>query len=129
MFELSSTPVKEEYKANKGKDVLLGKAEVRVILENVDTKSGSWERGFKFGSVTYGILRRSVKKKLAWSRTAVDTHEFSCDHGVTWHPDIKTAKKSKGKVIVERSTPRGEFAFSSIQRINREYDPYYKWKP
>jgi len=124
MFKLSDKPSKDEYKANKGNDVLLGKVEVRVFLESVDTKSGSWANGFKFGSVTYGILRKTHLS----SKRPFTHHEFSCDHGVTWHPDIKSAKKSKGKVIVERSTPRGEFAFDSIQRINRDYDPYYKWK-
>jgi len=125
MFKLSDKPSKDEYKANNGKDVLLGKVEVRVFLESVDTKSGSWANGFKFGSVTYGILRKTHLS----SRRPFTHHQFSCDHGVTWHPDIKTAKKSKGKVIVERSTPHGEFAFSAIQRINRDYDPNYRWKP
>jgi hypothetical protein len=125
MFKLSDKPSKDEYKANKGNDVLLGKVEVRVLLESVDTKSGSWERGFKFGSVTYGILRKTHLS----SKRPFTHHEFSCDHGATWHPTVALAKKSKGKVIVERSTPRGEFAFSSIQRINREYDSGYKWKP
>jgi len=125
MFKLSDNPDKKEYAAFKGQDVLLGKDKVRVILENVDTKSGSWANGFKFGSITYGILRRThLSKKVPHIHT-----EFSCDHGKTWHPDVKTAKKSKGKVIVERSTPRGEFAFSAIQKINRDYDPDYKWKP
>jgi len=125
MFKLSDKPVKEEYKANNGKDVLLGTDVVYLLTEEKQTKSGSWERGFKFGSVTYGILKRvhsSPKGKNKY-------FEFSFNHGATWHKDVSEARKSKGKVIVERSTPRGEFAFSSIQRINREYDPYYKWKP
>ena len=125
MFKLSDTPVKDEYKANKGKDVLLGADVVYLLCEEKSTKSGSWERGFKFGSVTYGILKRKVTTGTKVRRTYF---EFSFNHGATWHKDVSEARKSKGKVIVERSTPRGEFAFSSIQRINREYDPNYKWK-
>lgn len=124
MFKLSDKPSKDEYKANADKDVLLGKDVVRVILQRVNTKSGSWERGFKFGSVTYGILRRVFKQP----KKSFNTIQYSADHGATWWPDLTAAKKAKGKVIVERSTPRGEFAFGAIQRINREYDPYYKWK-
>jgi hypothetical protein len=124
MFKLSDTPVKEEYKANAGKDVLLGKHVVRVLLKRSDTKSGSWERGFKFGSITYGVLQR----KHPPSQRGSGMVDFSFDHGATWNVSILVAKKAKGKVIVERSTPRGEFAFDSIQKINRDYDPYYKWK-
>ena len=115
---LSKAAVKAEYKTYSGQEVLLAGKPVRVILEQVDTKSGSWERGFKFGSITYGILR--------WAR--LRGAEYSANHGVTWHESLALAKKSKDKVIVERSTPHGEFAFDSIQRINREYDPVYKWR-
>jgi hypothetical protein len=129
MFKLSDKPSKEEYIAHKDETVLLGKTEVKVILERRDTKSGSWERGFKFGSITYGLLRRMTKQKSPWSKKIVELPEYSADHGATWHPDGRTALKSKGKIVVERSKPYGEFAFSAIQRINREYDPNYKWKP
>ena len=125
MFKLSDKPSKDEYKAHKGKDVILEDMEVRVILDEVSTKSGSWARGFKFGSVTYGILRATHLS----TKRPFTIHVYSADHGATWHPNITTAKKSKGKVIVERSAPRGEFAFSSIQRINQNYDHNYKWKP
>ena len=126
MFKLSDTPVKDEYKANKGKDVLLGTDVVYLICEEKSTKSGSWANGFKFGSVTYGILKRKVTTGTKVHRTYF---EFSFNHGATWHKDVSEARKSKGKVIVERSTPHGEFAFSAIQRINRDYDPNYRWKP
>lgn len=128
MFKLSAKADKGEYNSHNGQKVLLNDEEVVVYLETVDTKSGSWERGFKFGSITYGVLRR----QHAYSKTKAVTrirHEYSYDHGVSWHPLMSDAKKVKGKVIVNRSTPRGEFAFSSIQRINREYDPGYRWRP
>ena len=123
MLKLSDTVVKEEYLQNDDKVVLLGDKEVTVVLNRSDTRSGSWERGFKFGSVTYGLLRRRVTTKAPYAR-----HEYSADHGKTWHPDEKAAKKVKGKTIVARSSSK-EFAFDSIQKINRDYDPNYKWRP
>ena len=130
MFKLTVPALTGEYLAYDGTDVLLGKETVRVSLDYVSTKSGSWERGFKFGSITYGILRRTVKKKSTWQKgKTYDATEYSADHGVTWHNDITLAKKSKGKVIVNRSKPTGEFAFNSIQKLNREYHGSdYKWK-
>jgi len=124
MLKLSDAVIKEEYLQNDDKVVLLGDKEVTVILDRVDTRSGSYERGLKFGSITYGLLRRRVTTKAPYAR-----HEFSCDHGKTWHPDIKSAKKVKGKTIVARSSTK-EFAFDSIQKINRDYyGPNYKWTP
>jgi hypothetical protein len=126
MFRLSAVPVKDEYKVNNGKDVMLGDQRVYLFTECKDTKSGSWEKGFKFGSITYGILKRTTVTAKGKYRYA----EYSYNHGVTWHARPEDAKKSKGKVIVERSTPHGEFAFNSIQKINREYHgPGYKWTP
>jgi len=125
MIKLSDRPSKEEYKAHNGEDVMLGTDMVYLFCEDKSTKSGSWGRGFKFGSVTYGILKRKVTTGTKVRRTYF---EFSFNHGATWHKDVSEARKSKGKVIVERSTPRGEFAFNTIQKINRDYDPYYKWK-
>lgn len=130
MFQLSATPVLEEYQAHRSTDVLLGTDKVYLTLDRVDTRSGSWERGFKFGSITYGVLRRAAKKRVGWSKTLIVCSEFSCNHGASWHYDLKEAKKSRGKVIVERSAPTGEFAFNDIQRINSNYHgPSYKWKP
>lgn len=130
MFQLSATPVLEEYQAHSGTDVLLGTDKVYITLHRVDTRSGSWERGFKFGSITYGVLRRAAKKRVGWSKTLITCTEFSFNHGATWHYEPKDAKKSKGKVIVARSTPAGEFAFNDIQKINRDYHgPDYRWKP
>jgi hypothetical protein len=131
MFQLSVPAVKDEYKNNANTDVLLGKEVVHVILDYVSTKSGSWERGFKFGSITYGILRRTIKKKSTWQKgKTYNATEYSADHGATWHNDTKLAKKSKGKVIVDKPKPTGEFAFEGIQKLNREYHGAdYKWKP
>lgn len=126
MFKLSDAPSKDEYKSQSGKLVLLGDKEVTVVLNRVDTKSGSWERGFKFGSITYGLLERKVKptKKNGWVIS-----EFSANHGVTWATSESLAKKAKGKVIIDKPAPRGEFAFDRIQAINKEYDASYKWIP
>lgn len=127
MFQLSPKAVAAEYKANNGKDVLLGTEVVYLLTEYKGTKSGSWEKGFKFGSITYGILKRKVTTGTKVRRTYF---EFSFNHGATWHKDVSEARKSKGKVIVDRSKPHGEFAFESIQRINREYHGAgYKWTP
>jgi len=126
MFKLSDKPSKDEYKANNGKDVLLGDAVVYLFCEEKSTKSGSWERGFKFGSITYGILKRTYTSPKGKNRY----FEFSFNHGATWHKDVAEARKSKGKVIVDKPPLRGEFAFSGIQKINRDYfGPDYKWKP
>ena len=124
MFKLSTPANKQEYLFNNDKKVKLGNTEVEVMLLRRDGRSGSWERGFKFTSITYGLLKRTGKAdKNGWARS-----EFSADHGATWWPTTKEALKSKGKVIVERSGHK-EFAFDSIQRINRDYDPNYRWKP
>lgn len=126
MFQLSPTPVADEYKTNNGKDVMLGNQRVYLFIDCNDTKSGSWEKGFKFGSITYGILKRTTVTAKGKYRY----NEFSYDHGATWHARPADAKKVRGKVIVERSTPRGEFAFDKIQQLNREYHgSTYKWTP
>ena len=123
---LSVNPSKEEYKSFDGKIVLFGTEEVTVILDCVSTKSGSYERGFKFGSITYGILRKNSVTEGKKYQPCL----FSADHGKTWHMDISAAKKSKGKIIIDRSCPRGEFAFEGIQKINQEYyGSSYRWKP
>ena len=131
MFTLSDKFSKDEYIANAGKDVLLGNAKVTIVLDYVYTKSGSYERGFKFGSITYGLLKRRVTKSYSWDKKKTyEVSEFSADHGKTWHSDPKAAKKVKGKSIVKRSTPLGEFAFDAIQQMNREYyGAGYKWHP
>ncbi len=124
MLNLSSTVVAEEYFGNERQQMMLGSLVVTIIVERVNSRSGSYERGFKFSTTTYGILCRSNLDKAKYK-----TIEYSADHGKTWHPDVKSAKKVRGKTILKRSS-NGEFAFDSIQKINREYHgPSYKWKP
>lgn len=125
MFQLSAIAVKEEYLQHDQKVVMLDNQEVTIRLERSDTRSGSYERGFKFGSITYGILKRVTQTPKGRNRAP----EYSCNHGKTWHSSEREAKKSKGKTIVARSM-HGEFAFEGIQKINREYyGPSYKWTP
>lgn len=126
MFQLSATPVGDEYKANDGKKVMLGDQLVYVSTDYRTTKSGSWERGFKFGSITYGVLKLTIVG--AKGRYSHDMYSYN--HGATWHAQPLDARKSKGKVIVARSKPHGEFAFDRIQKLNREYHGSdYKWIP
>jgi hypothetical protein len=130
MFTLSIPVNKEEYNQHRGQQVLLGDKVVTVETDYVSGRSGSYERGFKFTSTTYGILRRDIQKKSRYKNGAPYTvQEYSADHGVTWASSVKDAKKAKGKIIVNR-TSNGEFAFDKIQQLNREYyGPNYKWKP
>lgn len=125
MILLSPTVVKDEYLKNNGQDAMLGDKQVIIVVEYKSGRTGSWERGFKFTSITYGILsHRRYTPKGIYKGT-----EYSADHGKTWHPDVKTAKKSKGKTILGRSSDK-ELAFDSIQSLNRQYyGAGYKWKP
>ena len=114
MQQLSMQPVKQEYLDNNGKVALLNGLLVNVSVHRIEGRQGSYERGFKFTTNKYGMLYNAKKG-------------FSVNHGASWHPDVKSAMKSKGKVKLE-SSKRGEFAFEAIQKINREYDPSFKWK-
>lgn len=114
MEALSSKPVKQEYWDYSGKTVLLGKLQVTVYMHVIEGRQGSYERGFKFTTNTYGKLYNPK------------TGEYSVNHGASWHAE-RDVMKSKGKVKIE-SSKRGEFAFDSIQKINRDYDPSFKWK-
>ena len=125
MLQLSPAVVKDEYLKNNGQDAMLGDKQVKIECECVNGRSGSYMRGFKFTSITYGILEyRRYTPKGTFKGT-----QYSADHGKTWHLDVKTAKKSKGKTILARTSNK-EFAFDSIQQLNRQYEgPGYKWKP
>lgn len=125
MIQLSPTVVNDEYLKNNNQDAMLGDKQVKILVDKVNGRSGSYMRGFKFTSITYGILSyRRYTPKGTFKGT-----QYSADHGKTWHPDVKTAKKSKGKTILARSSNK-EFAFDSIQALNRQYEgPGYKWTP
>jgi hypothetical protein len=111
---------KAEYMANMGQTVKVGRYTCEVGSKRKDGRSGSYERGFKFTSSTYGYLKTTTRARGT---------EFSFDHGKTWDRDIyKASKVRSGKILLERDAPRGEFAFEAIQKINRDYDPSYKWK-
>ena len=104
---------KEAYLANMGQTVKVGRYTCEVGSKRKDGRSGSYERGFKFTSSTYGYLK---------THTKVRGTQYSFDHGATWHYDIYTASKARsGKILLERNAPRKEFAYDSIQQINREY--------
>jgi len=113
MVKLSNTAVKQEYLDNMGQKVKVGKYECEVGSKRKDGQSGSYERGFKFTSSTYGYLKRITKVRGA---------EFSFDHGVTWSYDLYKASKVRGgKILLERDAPRKELAYDAIQQINRNY--------
>ncbi len=119
MFTLSNVAVVEEYNNNIDTQVLLGKVIVTVDSYTNHSRSGSYERGLKFGSHTYGYLIREFKTR---------PDKYSPDHGVTWYDSVLEMKKQRaGKVMLSGSVTK-EFSFDTIQRINREYDREYKWK-
>ena len=123
MNTLSATAVVTEYFANIGKECKLGKYIVTPKKYEKESQSGSWERGFKWTYTTYGYLTRTLKGTKYYKPT-----RYSVDHGATWHESFEVAKKQRaGKVKLEvRKTQ--EFAFNSIQKINKEYDKNYRWK-
>jgi len=116
VFVLSKEADKAEYIAHMGETCKRGRYEVTIAYRMVHTRSGSYERGFKFHETKYGILTRIGSKK-DYCRTM-----YSFDHGKTWGAWESAAVKSAGrsKVMLERNTTK-EFAYDSIQRINRKY--------
>jgi hypothetical protein len=124
MKALSATAVPAEYKALDGKEATLGKLTVTVNTYEKESKSGSWDRGFKWTRTTYGYLTRQLK--------GTKYHKpmrYSVDHGATWHESFADAKKQRaGKVKVDVYKSQ-EFAFEGIQKINRDYDSNYRWRP
>jgi hypothetical protein len=80
-------------------------------------RSGSYERGFKFTTTIYEMLYDDVKR------------EYSMDNGKTWgYSEFNAWKLSerKDRVKISGSSSK-EFAFDAIQKINKSYDPTYKW--
>jgi len=113
-------PTKEFYIANRGKTCRVGRSPVvTVSYQRTSGQSGSWERGFKFHDTEWAMLTRKRKGQPT---------EYSMDHGKTWHPSVRLAKQSKGKLKLTGSS-HTELAFESIQRINRDYyGSSYKWR-
>jgi len=115
---LSVTPDIGQYKRLSAKEAKLGRLFVVVSSVRSENRYGTWATGFKFSTIEYGVLTYHPTK---------DTWLISANHGVTWHSTIAEAKRSKGKVVLYNSKTE-EFAFNGIQRINRDYDPNYKWR-
>ena len=118
MEQLNAVADPAQYTEFKGQEVLLGTIVVTVHLYEKHSQSGSYERGFKYTDSTYGYLTKKLKGTKYYKPT-----RYSPDHGKTWYDTFEDAKKQRaGKVLVERRNNK-EFAFESIQRINRDYDP------
>jgi hypothetical protein len=110
-----------QYTSLKGQEVRFGRYVVKVDTYTRSGQSGSWGTGFKFSTMTYGVLTRRHPDKLGWRL-------YSANHGATWHEQLKMALRAKGKVILKRER-RKEFAFDSIQKINRDYyGSSYQWR-
>lgn len=115
MNTLSETPVATEYWENIARECILGKYIVKVCKYEKESQSGSWERGFKWTYTTYGFLIRELKGTKYFKPS-----RFSVDHGATWHDTFEEAKKQRaGKVKLEVRKSQ-EFAFDSIQKINKQ---------
>jgi hypothetical protein len=118
MDQLSAIADKKDYADFRGQIVKLNGEPVRVLTYVTYSTSGSYERGFKFTNSTYGYLERRVGTSTA----------YSPDHGKTWYIWIEDMRKQRaGKILVSREK-HGEFAFENIQRINKSYNPDYKWR-
>ena len=117
MFILSATPVIDEYIANLGKECVLGKHIVTVCDYTNESRSGSYERGFTYGYLTKRLKGTKYYKPLRYSH----------DHGKTWCTTFSEMKKLRTGKVKIRSNSYNEFAFDSIQQINRSYIPNYKW--
>lgn len=103
------------YQAHQGEEVIIGKVKARVTMHRTESRGGSWERGFRFYESKWGALRAK--------------DGVSLDGGKTWWKSAREAfRGSKGKVRLTSSN-HGEFAFNSIQDINRQYEgPGYRWR-
>ena len=123
MFTLSATPEAAEYLANKDTQCLLGKVTITVSSYTNDSRTGSSERGFKFSSNTYGYLVKQLKGTKYYK-----PRRYSADHGVTWHNSLEEMKKQRAGKVKISSTRSKEFAFDSIQKLNKKYDPSYTWR-
>lgn len=104
---------KEAYLKNMGKTVKVGIYTCEVGSKRKSGRSGSYNRGFKFTSSVYGYLKTTTKARGV---------EYSFDHGKTWsYSLLKASKVRSGKILLERDTPKKEFAYDAIQQINANY--------
>lgn len=117
MFVMSNEPVVQEYIDNTGKVCKLGQHEVEVCVQVRNTQSGSYSKGLKFHTRRVGYLKRKEAAKGTYAPTV-----YSFDHGASWHVSVDKARKAVGrKVITLKLDTHKEFAYDSIQAINRRY--------
>lgn len=131
--KLSAVANKIEYIKLRGKPARLGNLNVVVSYYSTETRQGSYERGFKWSTSDWAMLKRKARVKREIRRNGrlirkytIEITLYSCDHGVTWHESSKDARKSKGKLKLTGDL-RCEMAFHNIQTINRQYDSNYRW--
>ena len=124
MNTLHAKPLIEEYTAYIGQQCLHFGFTVTVRSYTNDSRTGSYARGFKFGSNTYGYLERQLVGSKYYRPRC-----YSPDHGVTWYDSLLEAKKQRAGKVRLSSTSSKEFAFDSIQKINKDYDRNYAWAP
>ena len=118
MFKMSKEPVKVEYASNVNKKVKVGRNECEVRTQTLNTRSGTYTKGFKFHTTTIAYLTRTKKVSKYYNPTL-----FSLDHGVTWGNTFNEAKKLAGrKRIVLKKTTTTEFAYDAIQGIRQRYN-------
>ena len=122
MFSLSTTPIAAEYLANIGQECLLGKDVVTVLSYTNESRTGSYARGFKFSRNTYGIITKRLKGTKYFKPV-----RYSPDHGTTWYSSLHEAKMQRAGKVKLASRSSKEFAFDSIQQINKSYNPGYAW--
>ena len=113
MFTLSAKADKRELHKYLNSVCMLGATRVRISTHVENTKSGSWGCGFKFHETTYFILVKDLGKMYP---------SYSFDYGKTWSTSKITAFQSAGraKIVLQRNTTK-EFAYDSIQNLNRQY--------
>jgi hypothetical protein len=122
MFTLSITPIAAEYLANMGQSCTLKGVTVTVATYTSESRTGSYARGFKFASNTYGFLHKQLKGTKYYKPM-----RYSPDHGKTWYDSLDEAKKQRAGKVKLNNTSSKEFAFDAIQKINKDYDRNYAW--
>lgn len=124
MIKLSDTAVVAEYKEHMNQECQLGQHNVTVRARYIDTRSGSYAKGFKFVTRIIAFLERKEKRVSVYEG---EEHEYiktlySFDHGATWHDGEHSARKAAGRkpIVLERNSYK-ELAYDAIQAINRKY--------